>query len=297
MKQILKTYLEHICGVENVFEDLPLSQKTTFKIGGPAKFFVVAQSKEILFKLISALKYIEEKFFIIGNGSNLLVNDKGYDGVVVRLGFNEVIDNGPFIYADAGVHLAKVAAFAKGKELTGLEWTVGIPATIGGATYMNAGAHGMQMADTIVCVDVIIDGELKTLMNTQLKFAYRKSIFQKKKNWIILGVYFYLKKDKKTSIEKREKEFKKKRAHHPIEPSAGSTFKRPTEDFYVGKAIDELGMKGLKIGAAQISEKHAGFIVNKGSATCRDVDKLIKQIRSEILREHNIKLKLEYERI
>jgi len=297
MNQILKTYLEHICGSENVFENLPLSQKTTFKIGGSAKFFVVARSKEILFKLISALRYIEEKFFIIGNGSNLLVSDKGYDGVVVKLGSAEIIDNGPFVYVDAGVSLAKVMAFARDKELTGLEWSVGIPATVGGAVYMNAGAHGSAMSDTVVCVDILIDGQLKTLQSTQLKFSYRKSIFQKQKDWIILGAYFHLKKDKISSITKREKEYKTKRAGQPIEPSAGSTFKRPANDFFVGKVVEELGLKGRQIGNAQISDKHAGFIVNKGGATAKDVDRLISTIRKRVFEKHGVRLKLEYERV
>ncbi|MCL2755554.1 MAG: UDP-N-acetylmuramate dehydrogenase [Firmicutes bacterium] len=297
MKQILKSYLEHICGAEHVFEDFPLAGQTTFKIGGKAKFFVAVQSKEILFKLISALKYIEEKYFVIGNGSNLLVSDKGYDGVVIKLGFAEIIENGQFVYADAGVILSRVTAFARSHELGGLEWTVGIPATVGGATYMNAGAHGHQISDSIVCVDVLIDDEFKTIESTQLKFDYRKSIFQKNKNWIILGAYFYFKKEKKQTIERKESEYKKKRINHPIEPSAGSTFKKPHEEFYVGKVIDELGLKGKEIGGAQISKKHAGFIVNKGGATCHDVEKLISLVRKEVYKIHGVKLKLEYEKL
>ncbi|MCL2570729.1 MAG: UDP-N-acetylmuramate dehydrogenase [Firmicutes bacterium] len=307
MDQILKSYLEHICGHENVFQNCPLSTKTSIRIGGDAKFFVHATSKEILVKLVSALDFIDEKFFIIGNGTNVLANDNGFNGVIIKPCFSEIVENGNFIYADSGANLAKVIFVARANDLTGMEWATGIPATVGGAVYMNAGAFGTEIKDIVVCVDVLeitksnpdseSKIEIKTIEADKLKFGYRSSIFNKRKDWIILGAYFCLKRGNKDEIEQREHDIREKRKHHPTEPSCGSTFRRPRPEFYVGRAIEELGLKGFSIGGAQVSEKHAGFIINTGGATCKDVLDLAKHIRREIHKKYGIRLKLEYQLI
>ena len=295
MEQVLRSYLEYICGKENVAEFVPMATKTTFKIGGPARWFVTVPTKEALMRLISTLNYIEQPWFIIGGGANILASDKGYNGVVIKLGFRDIIDNGCFVYADAGANLKRLCNFAREQSLSGLEFATGIPGTVGGAVYMNAGAFGGQISDVVAMVDVLVDGEVKTLDTLQIGFDYRKSVFQKKNGWIILGAYFYLRKciDKSVIIAK-EKDFATKRAKsQPNNPSAGSVFKRPSPDFAVGKVVDELGLKGTKIGGACISDKHAGFIVNTNNATCEDVLKLIKLIRRKIKQSYNIYLQTE----
>jgi len=295
MEQVLTSYLEYICGKENVAEFVPMQTKTTFRIGGPARWFVTVPTKEALMRLISTLNYIEQRWFIIGTGANLLVSDDGYNGVVIKLGFKDIIDNGCFIYADAGASLKRLCNFAREQLLSGLEFATGIPATVGGAVYMNAGAHGGQISDVVAMVDVLIGGEVKTLDARKLGFDYRKSVFHKRANWIILGAYFYLKKcSDKTEIIAKEQEFTTRRLQsQPASPSAGSVFKRPSPDFAVGKAVDELGLKGTQIGGACISDKHAGFIVNTGNATCDDVLRLIKLVRKKIKQKHNIYLQTE----
>jgi len=299
MQKILKSYLEHLCGQENVPENIPLATKTTFRIGGPAKLFVLVKSKEVLLRLVSALVFIEEPYFIIGLGSNVLASDSGFDGVVIRLNFQEILNNGEFVYADAGVTTKKLCSFAKTSEFGGLEFASAIPATIGGAIYMNAGAHGQSMSDVCVCVDVLViennTPRIETIEATRLKLGYRTSIFHKKKNWIIVGAYFALKPSTKEEIEKKEKEYRQARINQPTEPNAGSTFKRPSQDFYVGKVVEELGLKGKSVGGAQISAKHAGFIINTGNATSGDVMALVKFIQTQVYRKHKVRLSLEYQ--
>ena len=295
MEQVLKSYLGYICGKDNVAENVPLAGKTTFRIGGPARWFVTVPTKEALLRLISALNYIELPWFIIGAGANVLAADNGYNGVVIKLGFKDIIDNGCFIYADAGASLKRLCNFARFQSLSGLEFATGIPGTVGGAVYMNAGAHGGQISDIVAMVDALIDGEVRTLDARALKFRYRRSVFHRKPKWIILGAYFYLKKcTNKNEIVAKEQAFLAARlGSQPLQPSAGSVFKRPSPDFAVGKAVDELGLKGTKIGGAQISDKHAGFIVNTGGATCADVLALVKLVRKKIKDKHNLYLQTE----
>jgi UDP-N-acetylmuramate dehydrogenase len=294
-EQVLKGYLEYICGKENVDENVMLSTKTTFRIGGPARFFVTVQTKEQLMRLVSTLKYIEQRWFIIGAGANVLASDNGYDGVVIKLGFTEIVDNGCFVYADAGASLKKLCNFAREHTLAGLEFASGIPGTVGGAVYMNAGAHGAQTSDVVAMVDVLIDGEVRALDINTLNFKYRHSVFHNKPDWIILGAYFFLRKcSTPAEISAKQQKFLALRSQsQPNQPSAGSVFKRPSDDFAVGKAIDELGLKGTQIGGACISEKHAGFIVNTGGATCDDVLKLIKLVRRKIKQAHGLYLQTE----
>ena len=309
MKEVLKSYLEHVCGTENVLENEPLSKHTTFRIGGPARFFVTVPSKECLVRILSALEYIEQKYFILGRGSNVLATDKGFDGVVLKLGFSEIIEQVPIVYADAGATLRSVGVFARERGLSGLEWAAGIPATVGGAVYMNAGAHGGQMSDVVAMVDALVDGEIRALDTKQCKFGYRKSVFSVRgEGSIILGAYFCLKQSTKDEILAKEVGILAKRTtSQPNQPSAGSVFKKPpprrgtpfieggisSGPFYVGKAIEELGLKGFSVGGAAVSEKHAGFIINKGGATARDVLKLIRIIRKKVFEKYGVRLQTE----
>lgn len=299
MQQVLKSYLEHICGRENVLQDEPMSNHTTFKIGGKAKFFVTAKSKQALINLTSALRFIEHPHRIIGSGANLLVRDKGYDGVIIKMATNEIIDNQCFIYADAGVKLSALINHATKKGLSGLEWASGIPGTVGGAIFMNAGAYGGCMADIAVMVDVLIDGEIVTLESNQCKFDYRKSIFQRKRKWIILGAYFFLENGDPDTISAKYREIiAKRKIAQPQQPSAGSVFRRPPNSILsVGEMVEQLGLKGLNIGGAQISEKHGGFIINKGGATSTDVMKLIRIIKNRVYEAYGIRLAPEIELI
>jgi len=296
VRNVLKSYLEHLCGEEFVHEDKPLAELTNFRIGGPAKFFVRVQNKANLIRLVSALTFVEEDFFVIGGGFNILASDDGFDGVVINLDFAEILDNGTFIYADAGAKMDDVLEFAKERALSGLEWAIGLPGTVGGAVFMNAGAYGGEIKDVVVCVDVLTEGQVVNMDATKLKFSYRTSIFQKKKDWIILGAYFYLKNGKICEIVKKQEElFAKRLTSQPYhDASAGSTFRRPRPDFYVGTAIKELGLQGTSVGGAQVSTKHAGFIVNNGGATAADVEKLVRKIKRAVYTAYNERLQTEY---
>lgn len=289
---ILFNYLVHICGAAQVRRDEPLSRWTTFRVGGPAKYFVQVTSKATLQKLLSALKYVEIPYFILGMGANVLASDQGYDGVIIKLEFKEIYHNDAFIYADAGAKLGVVGNYAQQHGLSGLEWSTGIPATIGGAVYMNCGAFEHSMQDCVVMVDIIDQGVVKTLTVNQLDYGYRHSIFMQH-DYIILGAYLRLQPAEPAQIKAKMQEILAKRANHPKEPSAGSTFKRPRDGFYVGKTIQELGLKGCQIGGAKVSEQHAGFIVNTGNATCQDVCQLIKKIQDTVQQATGVTLQTE----
>ena len=306
LDQVLKSYLEHICGKSNVKTGVPLSKYTTFGIGGPAKFLVDVKSKGILVRLLSALKYIEHPHRIIGMGSNLLVSDYGYDGVIIRLKFQEIIENGNIIYADAGASLVSVSRYAEALGLSGLEFACGIPGTVGGAVYGNAGAFGSSISDVVVMVDVLRDGQIISVDNKDCKFGYRTSVF--KKGGIILGAYFFLRHDDASSITARMQEYTERRlASQPAGHSAGSIFRNHSisgsmqhvlpQNTSAGAMIDNLGLKGFSIGGAQVSTKHANFIINTGGATAGDVKKLIALIKKRVKATYGITLKAEIEMI
>jgi UDP-N-acetylmuramate dehydrogenase len=292
MEDILYNYLIHICGNDAVERNAMLSKWTTFRIGGPAKYFVTVNSKEMLVKLISALEFLEYPYFIIGMGANILANTIGYDGVVIKLEFGEITHTDDFVYADAGAKLGVVVNYARDNGKTGLEWAVGIPATIGGAIYMNCGAFGKEMKDVVVMVDILENAEIRTITAKEMNFEYRSSIFHRK-DAVILGAYLHLQSGSKAEITGKMKEILMKRSGHPKEPSAGSVFKRPYDGFYVGKVIEELGLKGLQIGGARVSEKHCGFIVNDGTATSDDVLAVINKVADTVESATGIRLETE----
>ena len=281
MDDILENYLQYICGIQNVKINEPLARWTTFQVGGPARYFVIVESKGILQKLINALTYLEEPYFVLGLGANVLASDRGYDGVVIKLNFKSIEHNDVFVYADAGAKLGAVVNYARDHGLTGLEWATGIPATVGGGVYMNCGAFEHSLSDVVVMVDVLQDGKVKTLTCNQLKFGYRHSIFMDE-SAVILGAYLRLTPDKPAKIATRMQEIMQKRQRQPHEPSAGSVFKRPRDNFYVGQVVEQLGLAGYTVGGAQVSPKHCNFIVNTGNATCDDICQVLYHVQDEV---------------
>lgn len=292
MEDLLLNYLVHVCGKDAVAADVPLRQKTTFRIGGNAKYFVTVPDRNSLLKLLSALNFLEQRYYVIGMGANILADSRGYDGVIIKLGFAEITHNDEFIYADAGAKLGVVANYARDNGLSGLEWCVGIPATIGGACFMNCGAFGREMKDVVAMVDAIEDGGIVTLTNKQIGYGYRRSIFQDRA-MIITGAYLKMTKGSREKIAADMKEILAKRSAHPKEPSAGSVFLRPYDGFYVGREIENLGYKGYKIGGAKVSESHANFIINDGGATSDDVLNLIAEIQAKVLEKTGVNLRHE----
>ena len=261
----------------------PMKNHTTFKIGGNAEIFLTPASYEECAQAIKICKNAGEDYIVIGKGSNLLVNDDGIDGVVIcisKLMSNmELMDNDT-IYCQSGASLASVCNFALENSLTGLEFAYGIPGNIGGAVSMNAGAYGGEMKDIVISCDYIDDeGALKTISKQELDFSYRQSFFSDK-NFCIVGATLKLGKGNKEVIRKAMDELLGRRKEkQPLEfPSAGSTFKRP-EGSYASLLIDECGLKGYSVGDAQVSEKHAGFVINRGNASCIDVVKLMSDVK------------------
>jgi len=290
--KILDNYLQHICGKKNVKRNEPLSSWTTFRVGGPARYFVVVETKTALCKLISALDFLEYPYFILGLGANILASDDGFDGVVIKLNFTNIEHNDVFVYADAGAKLGAVVKYACEHGLSGLEWATGIPATVGGGVYMNCGAFAHSISDVVVMVDVLEDGEVRTLTRNQLDFGYRHSRFMDK-TAVILGVYFRLTKDESSKIKTRMQEIVQKRRAHPRQPSAGSVFKRPKDGFYVGKVIEDLGLGGYTVGGAQVSTQHCNFIVNLGNATCHDILQVLYHIQDVVEKATGVLLETE----
>ncbi len=266
----------------------PLKKYTTFRIGGECKLIINVNSAESAAKLKALCEETGTGYFVLGNGSNLLVDDDGFDGVALYMG-KEMSDiklvGEDCIYAEAGATLASLCSFALDNSLTGLEFAWGIPGSIGGAVYMNAGAYGGEIKDVIVSCDYADhDFALKTATKDELDLSYRHSIFMGNER-VITGALFQLKKGDKTKIKADMDDILHRRKEkQPLEyGSAGSTFKRP-EGSYASLLIDTCGLKGMSVGDAQVSEKHAGFVINKGNASYRDVMELIAKI-TEIVKE------------
>lgn len=294
--------IEQIVSKEKIYINEPMSKHTTFHIGGPAECFIKIEKQE---ELKSILKFVKEEnmpLTIIGNGSNILVSDDGIKGIVLKIEIkkleieqtenlgdnqervNNIEENtARKIIVGSGNKLGEVAQKLAKQEIAGFEFAAGIPGTMGGAIRMNAGAHGTEMKDIVKTITYMDrDGEIHKIQNEQAKFEYRNSLFAHK-DYIITEVELQLEKGNKEEIQNKMKEYANYRIEkQPIEyPSAGSTFKRGT-DFITAKLIDECGLKGYQIGGAQISEKHAGFIINKGNATAKDVIKLIEYTKEQV---------------
>ena len=290
--------LENIIDKKNFYKDEPMSKHTSFKIGGKADYFIKVFSIKELKAVLNLAKNERIPFYIIGNGTNLLVLDKGIRGFLIKLEFKEYVinktDDGSFITVGCGMTLANLAFIAYENELTGLEKLAGIPGTIGGALRMNAGAYGTEMKDIVVstkCMDE--NGEIIELDLESHKFEYRKSIFAQR-NFIILESTIKLNYGSKVEIKSKMDEYKKSRIEHqPLEfPNAGSVFKR-NEDIPTAKLIDECGLKGFSIGGAEVSNKHAGFIINKGNATAQDVLTLTNYIKTKVKEKFDKNIELE----
>lgn len=285
-----------ICGTENVLLNEALSKHTTFKTGGAAKALVYACDEEKLKEVIKLCRNEKVPFFILGNGSNLLVSDEGFDGIAVKLSgdFLKTMVEGDRLTAGAGVILSKVCALARDNSLTGLEFAFGIPGTVGGAMVMNAGAYGGEMKMVVESVRMLEpDGNIRDYLGSELKFGYRDSIL-KHGDLIALETTFRLEKGDKHEISSKMDELLgRRREKQPLEfPSAGSTFKRP-EGYFAGKLIEDAGLKGLRVGGASVSVKHSGFIINDQNATSKDINDLINQVRSKVWDKFNVALEPE----
>ena len=283
-------------GSDNVKLQEPMSRHTTFRIGGPADFYLCPHSTKEVQEIVEICKEENLPYFVLGNGSNLLVSDKGYRGVVIQLwkNFSDITVKDCCIQAKAGALLSKVAAEALEAGLTGMEFASGIPGTIGGAAFMNAGAYGGEMKDIIKSVKVLdTQGEVRVLPKEELKMGYRTSIV-KEKGYTVLSVELELPKGNREEIRNTMEDLKERRtSKQPLEmPSAGSTFKRP-EGYFAGKLIMDSGLRGFSVGGAQVSEKHCGFVVNKGGATAMDVLNLIREVQRRVKEQFGVELETE----
>lgn len=283
---------------ENLYYNEPMAKHTSFKIGGPADVFIKVDNIEELKETLDLSKKNQIPLTIIGNGSNLLVTDKGIRGITAKLNLKDIEikneNNKQIIKVDAGVPVGLLAQKLLKEEIAGFEELSGIPGTIGGAVIMNAGAHGKEIKDILKKVTAMdYDGNIYEFTNEECKFSYRNSKFQKEK-YIILQATLELEKGNSTEIKEKMDEYMQfRKEKQPIEyPNAGSTFKRG-EDFVTAKLIDEAGLKGYKVGGAQVSEKHAGFIVNVDNATAKDVIELTDYIKEKIEEKFGKKINLE----
>ncbi|ACL70964.1 UDP-N-acetylmuramate dehydrogenase [Halothermothrix orenii] len=286
--------LKEINGLE-VKKGIPLKQYTSFKIGGPAELFLVPSNITALKKAVKILFNNNLPYFVLGRGSNIIVSDKGYNGVVIYLGkLDKITVEETRVTSECGVTLARLAGRVAEAGLTGLEFASGIPGSLGGALYMNAGAYGGEMKDVVKEV-VVVDktGKEISIKAPELKFSYRHSVLQEK-HYIAVKAVLELKKGNREKIKTRMKELNEKRKQkQPLEwPSAGSAFKRP-EGYYAGKLIEDAGLKGLRVGDAQVSTKHAGFIINLGEATASDVRKLMNKIQQKVYDKNGVLLEPE----
>ncbi len=280
---------------EDVKIDEKLSQYVNFKVGGPADILLTPTNKDQIVKTVSICKENNIPFYVIGNGSNLLVKDGGFRGVVILLTkVNNITVDGDKVKAECGAMLKQVSDKAVESSLTGFEFACGIPGTVGGAVFMNAGAYNGEMSQVVESADVINEkGEIVTLTNEELDLGYRSSIVMKN-GYVVLSATFKLKKGTIKSIKDLVADLTDKReSKQPLEyPSAGSTFKRPV-GYFAGKLIQDAGLKGYTVGGAAISEKHSGFVINKGGATAKDILDLIHHIQEEVIRQFGVELHTE----
>lgn len=281
---------------ENIHLQEPMSGHTTFKVGGPAACLIELEREEQLCNIQRYLSFVEIPFFVLGNGSNVLVSDEGYPGVVLQIGdkMSGIRVEGTRIVAQAGALLSQVARAALSQELTGLEFASGIPGTVGGGVVMNAGAYGGEMKQVVTKVRVVNQsGEMMELDNSTMEFGYRYSTIRNQP-FVVTEVTFQLKEGKAEEIKAVMDDLAaRRREKQPLEyPSAGSTFKRP-EGYYAGELIMNAGLRGYRIGGAQVSDKHCGFIVNMGNATAMDIMDVIRDVQDCVKEKFNVDLEPE----
>lgn len=288
--------LVDIVGAENVLRDEPMSKHITFKVGGPADMYVTPSTHDEIIDIVAACSKAQVPYFIIGNGSNLLVKDEGFRGVIIEIGskYNHIEVVGDTIFAQAGAILGQVATKALQNNLSGMEFAHGIPGTVGGAVVMNAGAYGGEIKD-IIEEATVFDGEgnIYVLKPEELELGYRHSIVPEK-GYTVLDAKFKLRPGDGAEIKATMEELSfRRRDKQPLEyPSAGSTFKRPVGGF-AAQLIEEAGLKGFSVGGAQVSEKHSGFVVNKGDATADDILAVIDYVRKVVNEKTGIQLETE----
>lgn len=300
MNQSFYDKLNNVIGRDSILIDEPMSRHTTFRVGGPADFFMTPKAKEEVRDVIRICKEAGMPYYIIGNGSNLLVSDAGYRGVIVQIykEMNEVKVEGDLVKAQAGALLSGIAAKALGAELSGFEFASGIPGTIGGACVMNAGAYGGEMKDVLESVTALTgEGKIIELGRNELELGYRTSVIAKK-GYIVLGAALKLERGDGEKIKTYMDELKEKRVtKQPLEyPSAGSTFKRP-EGYFAGKLIEDAGLRGFQVGGAQVSEKHCGFVINRDHATAADIMELMRQVQIRVKENSGVDLEPEVKRL
>ncbi|WP_337664993.1 UDP-N-acetylmuramate dehydrogenase [Suilimivivens sp.] len=281
---------------EDILTEEPMSRHTTFRIGGEAACFIRISSEEQLRKLIPYFENVGVEYFVLGKGSNLLVGDKGYPGVILQISdaCQQIEAEGNRLQVQAGAALSKVAFFAMERGLEGLEFAAGIPGTVGGGVVMNAGAYGGEMKQVVESVRVLSsEGEILTLDNDTMEFGYRTSIIRNR-NFTVLSVTFQLREGNREEIRARIEDFQKRRMEkQPLNyPSAGSTFKRP-EGYFAGKLIMDAGLRGFQIGDARVSDKHCGFVINVGKATARDVTDVIEEVQEKVRERFGVSLERE----
>ena len=296
MKEEMRQKFIEIFGNNRVLFDEPMSQHTTFRIGGPADVFVMPENYEQIREVLRLCKEEKLPFFVLGNGSNLLVSDSGYRGVIIQMDRNmeEICLDGEEIHACAGALLSSVEVAARNASLTGFEFAGGIPGTIGGAAVMNAGAYGGELKDVLKEVTVMTrEGEILTIPADKLEMGYRTSII-KTAGYLVLEAVISLKKGDEEKIRAVMKELSERRTEkQPLDyPSAGSTFKRP-EGYFAGKLIMDSGLRGYRAGGAQVSEKHCGFVINAGGATAEDVRSLMDHVIRVVREKYGVTLEPE----
>ena len=296
MNTSMYNYMKTVIPEDRILFHQPMKEYTTFRVGGEAESIILIQQEEELARLISYLTQIEQDYFILGNGSNLLVGDKGYRGVVMKFDgpMEQITVEGTRIIAKAGALLSKVAVTAKENSLTGLEFAAGIPGSIGGGVVMNAGAYDGEMKQIVESVRVMDnEGQITTLDNDTMEFGYRTSII-KNRPYIVLEVVLRLAEGNQEQISIKMEELNNlRKSKQPLEyPSAGSTFKRP-HGYYAGKLIMDAGMRGYRIGGAQVADKHCGFIINTGKATAADIREVIEEVQERVKERFHVSLEPE----
>lgn len=296
MNQEIRQQFCELLGEERVLVEEPMDRHTTFRIGGPADYFLIPETYEQIQKILEICRREELPYFILGNGSNLLVSDQGYRGVIIQTfrNFSGVTVDGNKICAASGALLSAIAAAAKNASLTGFEFAGGIPGTLGGAVVMNAGAYGGEMKDVLEEVTVMDqEGQIRILKVDELEMGYRTSII-KKAGYLVLEAVIALEPGDQERIKERMRELTEQRtSKQPLEyPSAGSTFKRP-EGYFAGKLIMDCGLRGYRVGGAQVSEKHCGFVINTGGATAQDVRTLMQNVSDKVFEKYGVTLEPE----
>ena len=296
MDQKIIERFSNLLGNEKVRINEPMNRHTTFRIGGPADYFLLPSSSEEVKGILEICKEESLQYFILGNGSNLLVSDEGYRGVIIQLyrNYGGLTVEGTEIRAGAGVLLSQIAATARNESLTGFEFAGGIPGTLGGAVVMNAGAYGGELKD-VLKEAVVMDreGNIFTVPVEKLAMGYRTSLV-KTEGYLVLEAVIFLKKGSQEEIRDTMKDLADRRiSKQPLEyPSAGSTFKRP-EGYFAGKLIMDAGLRGYQVGGAQVSEKHCGFVINKGNATAADVCRLMADVQAKVQEQFGVTLEPE----